>query len=211
MANPHVSKLTKEEIESARPSVAPTQNSATAFSGGEKRGDFYSTEFIKQLKLSEIENFFKKFDLTACAKMPNEQDPKFVFVSCKGFNVVFSDYSFVFDFNGGLIEPDNNEKSKFDMAAFANYCELTDQAPDQVIGELMAVELFGQRFSSYAPRRRDVKQKENKIAFNTLPREMQKTLKIVNEKQEQSIDATYNKNYFGNYDITSMISTSDKE
>ena len=40
---------------------------------------------------------------------------------------------------------------------------------------------------------------------------MQKTLKTVNEKQEQSIDATYNKNYFGNYDITSMMSTSDKE
>ena len=211
MSNPHVSKLTKEEIASIRPTVAPAQNSATDFSGGEKRGDFYSTEFIKQLKLSEIENFFKKFDMTACAKIPNEQDPKFVLVSCNGFNVVFSDYSFVFDFNGGFVEPDNTKASKFDMEAFAKYCELTDQAPDQVIGELMAVELFGQRFSSYAPRRREIKQKENKIAFNALPREMQKTLRTVHEKQEQSIDATYNKNYFGNYDITSMISTSDKD
>ena len=211
MTNPHVSKLTKEEIESIRPSVAPEQPSATSFSAGEKRGDFYSTEFIKQLKLSEIEKFFEKFDVIACAKIPNEQDPKFVFVSCRGFNVVFSDYSFVFDFNGGMIEPENETKPKFDMEAFAKYCELTDQAPDQVISELMAVELFGQRFSSYAPRRREIKQKENKIAFKALPREMQKTLKTVNEKQEQAIDATYNKNYYGNYDITSMMSTSDKE
>lgn len=211
MNNPHVSKISKEELASVRPTVVQPKPSTTDVSVGEKRGDYYSTEFIKQLKLSEIQKFFEKFDVTACAKMPNQEDPKFVFVSCRCFNVVFSDYSFVFDFNGGMIEPGDDSKPKFDLSAFAKYCESIDQAPDQVIGEIMAVELFGQRFSSYAPRRREVKQKENKLAFNALPREMQKTLKTFHEKQEQSIDATYNKNYFGSYDISSTLSTSDKQ
>ena len=57
------------------------------------RMDMYSTEFIKRLKLEEIENFFAPFGLMACAKIPNEKEPKFILVSCKDFQVVFSDYS----------------------------------------------------------------------------------------------------------------------
>ena len=194
-----VSKLTKEELALANAQKA-TEMPAADFSGEQiYRGDFYSTEFIKKLKLSEIEKFFERYDITACAKIPNEQDPKFVMVSCKGFNVVFSDYSFVFDFNGGLVSNEQDSKSKFDMAAFLNYCELTEQTPDQVIAETMAVELFGQRFSSYAPRRREIKQKEAGLAFKALPKEMQKALGTAHESYQHSIDSTYNKNYFGTY------------
>lgn len=193
-----VSKLTKEELALANAQKA-TEMPAADFSGEQiYRGDFYSTEFIKKLKLAEIEKFFEKYDVTACAKIPNEQDPKFVIVSCKGFNVVFSDYSFVFDFNGGLVSNEQDSKSKFDMPAFFNYCELTDQTPEQVIAESMTIDLFG-RFSSYAPRRREIKQKESNLAFKALPKEMQKTLATAHEAHQNSIDATFNKNYFGNY------------
>ena len=39
MNNPHVSKISKEELESVRPTVAQQKPSTTDFSAGEKRGD----------------------------------------------------------------------------------------------------------------------------------------------------------------------------
>ena len=210
MSNPKITKLTKEDIAAAKgSSVAKTY--ATAISNPvHNRASLYSTEYITKLPLNEIKKFFEKFDVTSCEKIPNEKEPKYVVVNCNGFRVTFTDYSFAFDFNDTLLIPDES-KTKFNLQAFADYCSTIEKTPDQLISELMAVELFGQRFSSYAPRRREVKQKENKLAFNALPREMQKTLKTFHEKQEQSIDATYNKNYFGSYDISSTLSTSDKQ
>ena len=201
MLQAKVSKLTKEELEQAKASkVAGTP--AASVSHAElpaNRGSLYSTEYIKKLSIDEISAFFDKFDVVACAKIPNEQEPKFILVTCKDFNVVFSDYSFVFDFNGGYIYPDDNSKTKFDIQEFAKYCELVDKAPDQVISEIMAVELFGQRFPSYSENRRKVKLQESRLAFEALPKGMKKTLATAQEAKESEINATHNKLYYGDY------------
>ena len=201
MSNAKVSKLTKEEIEQAKASKV-AGNPAASVSHAEQpahRGSLYSTEYIKKLKIDEISAFFEKFDVVSCAKIPNDQEPKFVLVNCRDFNVVFSDYSFVFDFNGGYIYPDDNTPSKFDIQAFAKYCELIDQAPDQVIAEIMAVELFGQRFPSYSEGRKKAKLKEARLAYDALPKTMQKTLATAQEAKENEIIATHNKLYYGDY------------
>ena len=195
MSNANVTKLTKEELLAERQATpAPVGEQQVS-----KRADLYSTEYIKKLSLDEIEKFFEPFDVQACAKIPNEQDPKFVYVTCAGFNVVFSDYSFVFDFNGGLLRPDESAKPKFDMAAFADYCMSLDLTPDQVIAEEMTVKLFGQRFPSYTEKRKKVKMEQNRLAFQALPKAMQKTLSIANEQNENTINATHNKLYYGDY------------
>lgn len=202
MSKPQISKLTKEELAIARP-VQAAENSATSVSAAPKetRASLYSTEYIKKLPLSEIEKFFEQFDVTACAKIPNEKDPKFVFANCNGFQVTFSDYSFVFDFNETLLLPEE-EKQKFNLEAFADYCAKIEKTPDQVISELMVVKLFGQRFPSYSENRKNVKLKEAKLAFDQLPKSMQKKLAITNEQKQNEITATHDKIYYGVYDAS---------
>lgn len=196
MGKANVSKLTNEELQAGRNEqkahAEPSKKPAN-------RASLYSTEYIKKLKLAEIEAFFDKFGVQACAKIPNEQDPKFVFVTCDDFQVVFSDYSFVFDFNTGLLNRDESTTPKFDMAAFKNYCDLVERTPEQVISEIMTVELFGQRFPSYAENRKRVKNEENRLAFETLPKSMRKSLKTANEQKENEIASTFNKLYYGDY------------
>lgn len=195
MSKANVSRLTKEELQAERNSAPATPVADQPISN---RASLYSTEYIKKLKLGEIEKFFERFDVQAVAKIPNEQDPKFVFATCNGFQVTFSDYSFVFDFNETLLIPDES-KQRFDLNAFADYCTKIEKTPDQIISELMAVELFGQRFPSYSENRRKVKTQENKLAFEQLPKSMQKTLKTANEQKENEIASTHNKLYYGDY------------
>lgn len=198
MSKPQVTRLTKEELaaeisSSGAPSQAPVVSAPIT-----NRASLYSTEYIKKLPLAEIEKFFERFDVTACAKIPNEKDPKFVFVSCNGFQVTFSDYSFVFDFNDTLLIPDES-KTKFNLNAFADYCLKIEKTPEQVISELMTVELFGQRFPSYGENRKKVKLAENRLAFEQLPKSMRKTLKIADEQKENEIKSTADKLYYGDY------------
>ena len=197
MSKPQITRLTKEEL-AAEQSSSVAEKAAVVSAPIENRASLYSTEYIKKLPLAEIEKFFEKFDVTACAKIPNDKDPKFVFVSCNGFQVTFSDYSFVFDFNDTLLIPDES-KTKFNLQAFADYCTKIEKTPDQVISELMTVELFGQRFPSYGENRKKVKLAENRLAFAQLPKSMQKTLKIANEQKENDIMSTADKLYYGDY------------
>lgn len=197
MSKPQITRLTKEEL-AAEQSSSVAEKAAVVSAPIENRASLYSTEYIKKLPLAEIEKFFEKFDVTACAKIPNDKDPKFVFVTCNGFQVTFSDYSFVFDFNDTLLIPDES-KTKFNLQAFADYCTKIEKTPDQVISELMAVELFGQRFPSYGENRKKVKLAENRLAFAQLPKSMQKTLKIANEQKENDIMSTADKLYYGDY------------
>ena len=197
MSKPQITRLTKEEL-AAEQSSSVAEKAAVVSAPIENRASLYSTEYIKKLPLAEIEKFFEKFDVTACAKIPNDKDPKFVFVNCNGFQVTFSDYSFVFDFNDTLLIPDES-KTKFNLQAFADYCTKIEKTPDQVISELMAVELFGQRFPSYGENRKKVKLAENRLAFAQLPKSMQKTLKIANEQKENDIMSTADKLYYGDY------------
>ena len=202
MSKPQITKLTQDELASARP-VQVAKSSATSVSDApkENRASLYSTEYIKKLPLSEIEKFFEQFDVTACAKIPNEQDPKFVFACCNGFQVTFSDYSFVFDFNETLLLPDE-EKQTFNLEAFADYCSKIEKTPDQVISELMTVKLFGQRFPSYSEHRKNAKLKEAKLAFDQLPKSMQKKLALTNEQKQNEILTTHDKIYYGVYDAS---------
>ena len=195
MTKPNVSRLTKEELLAEQPAV---ETSVSTSPIAVNRASLYSTEYIKKLPLSEIEQFFDQFDGTSCAKIPNDKDPKFVFVTCNGFSVTFSDYSSVFDFNEHLLLP-AHASPKFNLEAFADYCLKIEKNPDQVISELMAVELFGQRFPSYSENRRKVKLQENKLAFDALPKSMKKTLKTANEQKENEIESTHNKLYYGDY------------
>ncbi len=197
MSKATVSKVTKEELQAERPYQAASK-SAGADEQVSHRGSLYSTEYIKKLSIAEIEKFFEQFDVLACAKIPNNQEPKFILVNCKNFNVVFSDYSQVFDFN---INPADARVSepKFDAEAFATYCDLTDKTPEQVISELMTVELFGQRFPSYSENRRKVKLEENRLAYAALPKSLRKRLKTANESKENEINSVHNKLYFGDY------------
>lgn len=198
MSNPQVTRLTKEEIAAEQSSSGANNQAPVVSAPITNRASLYSTEYIKKLPLAEIEKFFEKFDVTACAKIPNDKEPKFVFANCNGFQVTFSDYSFVFDFNETLLIPDET-KTKFNLQAFADYCEKIGKTPEQIISELMTVELFGQRFPSYAENRKRVKLAENRLAFEQLPKSMQKTLKIAHEQKENEITSTYDKLYFGDY------------
>lgn len=198
MSNPKITKLTKEDIAAAKgSSVAKTY--ATAISNPvHNRASLYSTEYITKLPLNEIKKFFEKFDVTSCEKIPNEKEPKYVVVNCNGFRVTFTDYSFAFDFNDTLLIPDES-KTKFNLQAFADYCSTIEKTPDQLISELMAVELFGQRFPSYGENRKKAKLAENKQAFANLSQSMQKTLRLANEQKENEIISTANKLYYGDY------------
>ncbi len=197
MSNPQVSKVTKDELIAAQSSLAE-QKPAEVSAPVKNRASLYSTEYITKLPLDEIEKFFEKFDVSACAKIPNDKEPKFVFVNCNGFTVMFSDFNFCFEFNETLLIPDET-KTKFNLQAFADYCEKIGKTPEQIISELMTVELFGQRFPSYAEKRKRVKLAENRLAFEQLPKSMQKTLKIANEQKENEIMSTHDKLYYGDY------------
>ena len=210
MSKPQITRLTKDEL-AAEKSSSGAKNQAPVVSAPiTNRASLYSTEYIKKLSLDEIENFFKKFDFTSCAKIPNDKDPKFVFVTCNGFQVTFSDYSFVFDFNETLLLPDQS-KTAFNLEAFADYCSKIEKTPDQVISELMAVELFGQRFPSYGENRKKVKLAENRLAFEQLPKSMRKTLKIADEQKENEIRATADKLYYGDYAGNPYIQNGSEE
>ena len=198
MSKPQITRLTKDEIAAEKSSSVAEKQAPVVSAPITNRASLYSTEYIKKLPLDEIEKFFERFDVTACAKIPNDKDPKFVFVTCNGFQVTFSDYSFVFDFNDTLLIPDES-KTKFNLNAFADYCLKTERTPEQVISELMTVELFGQRFPSYGENRKKVKLAENKLAFEQLPKSMRKTLKIADEQKENEIKSTADKLYYGDY------------
>ena len=166
----------------------------------ENRRSLYSTEFIKKLKIEEIEKFFEPFGLISCAKIPNEQEPKFVLVSCSDFQVVFSDYSQVFDFNGGFGQFEEAPESKFNLGELSEYCMITGTTPEQAISELMVTNLFGKRFNdAYFENWKNAKQKETKIAFSQMSKPMQKMFANVQEKNEQTIASTRDKLYFGEY------------
>lgn len=200
MSKATVSKVTREELQAERPYLAASKQSpASGEQQNANRASLYSTEYIKKLSIPEIEKFFEQFDVSACAKIPNNEDPKFVLVTCKDFNVVFSDYSFVFDFYPGEFANTVKGEPTFDYEAFKNYCDLTERTPDQVISELMTIELFGQRFPSYSENRKKVKMEENRIAFGALPKSLRKRLKTANEAKESQIASTHNKLYFGDY------------
>ena len=198
MSKPQITRLTKEELAAEKSSSAASDSAAVVSAPITNRASLYSTEYITKLSIDEIEKFFERFDFTSCAKIPNDKAPKFVFVTCNGFQVTFSDYSFVFDFNDTLLLPDQT-KTNFDLNAFADYCTKIEKTPDQVISELMTVELFGQRFPSYGENRKKVKLAENRLAFEQLPKSMRKTLKIADEQKENEIKSTADKLYYGDY------------
>ena len=206
MNKPQISRLTQDELAQARPvQVAETPAAYVSAAPIDARTSINSTEYIKKLSIDEIEKFFEQFDGTSCAKIPNEKDPKFVFVTCNGFSVTFSDYSFLFDFNETLLLPEH-AKPKFNLEAFADYCSKIEKNPDQVISELMTIKLFGQRFPSYSEHRKNAKLKESRRAFEQLPAPMQKTLAITNEQKQHEINSTHDKLYYGVYDASQFKS-----
>lgn len=211
MSRPEIRKLTAEEIASASPSQKDKPadfSNASAYKSAKNRGDLYSNEYIKKLKLSEVEKFFTPLGYISSAKIPKTlspmqngevADPAFIFVVCEDFSLVFSDYNSVFDFNVPHTE-NIQEVEKFDMNAFADYCEILGITPEIAIREMMAIELFGNRFPSYGQNYSNVKQKEAELAYEKLPKTMRKKLAPVAEKNELLVDATGYKLKFGAYD-----------
>lgn len=202
MKSAKITRLTKDDISAELGTVDPRPNQKQKIDSAENRGSLYSTEYIKKLHIDEIANFFEPFGFVAAAKIPSEQEPKFVFATCEDFQVVFSDYNFVFDFDGGV---KTRSAKKINMEAFKNYCASIEKTPEQVVSEMMTVQLFGYRFPSYSKNRLSVKQKESELAFDNLPSEMRKLLKLTKEQKESELVATFNKNHYGNYEIDPLM------
>ena len=77
MAKATISRVSQEELAQAQTAESKQTQHQTSpaidVQPRENRKSLYSTEFIKRLKLEEIENFFAPFGLMACAKIPNEK------------------------------------------------------------------------------------------------------------------------------------------
>ncbi len=200
MQNSRVTKITKEEIALERGTSLPanqSQPSSDVFVADNfDHSGIFSSNYIKKLKDADIEKFFEKFGFVSLERTPAES-PTTISVVCEDFFVQFSDFLRAFVFNENY--KDSSGSAKFDMKAFLQYCELSDQSPDQVISQLMDVELFGQRFHSFSENRRRAKTRQNKVAFGSLPRDMQKTLRLADENNRNRIDATHNKLKYGDY------------
>ena len=125
MAKATVTHVTKDELSDALAVEKQTSKTETKVSvePKENRRSLFSTEFIKKLKREEIEKFLTPFGLIGFAKIPNDQEPKFVIVQCKDFQVAFSDYSQVFDFN--IPEHVKQTPSTFKLEELAEYCMIT--------------------------------------------------------------------------------------
>ena len=203
MAKATVTHVTKDELSDALAVEKQTSKHETKVNvePNENRRSLYSTEFIKKLKREEIEKFFTPFGLIGFAKIPNDQEPKFVIVQCKDFQVAFSDYSQVFDFN--IPEHVKQTPSTFKLEELAEYCMITGTTPEQAISELMVTKLFGERFNeAYFENWNRSKQKESKIAFSKMSEPMQKMFNNFQEKTAQGFESTRNKLYYGEYNAS---------
>lgn len=196
-----VEKLTKDELAYAKNnSISSTKESNFSHAKNPQKNNV----FISKLSVQEIEEFFKKFGVNFVAKIPTEKEPEFVYVQCDQFSVTFTDFvsTFNFDYSG---TPDLTDKSNFNLSLFAKYCDEIEVYPDQAISHLIAVNLFGKRFPSYANAKREFDQKNQKQAFEKLPRSMQKDLGIVHEIKENENKGIYNKLTYGDCNIEEYI------
>ncbi len=199
MSKANISKVSLQELESERGAIKKQKPAGSVYHAQNEHDhtSLFSCEYLRKLPIKDIESFFSRFGFVSCEKVP-EENPTYINVYCEDFMVQFSDYirAFVIDKD---VKKKEDPKGKFDMHAFLKYCDLIEKTPEQVLSELMDVELFGQRYHSFSENRRKAKLMQSKLAFETLPKPMARTLSLANEQKENEINSTHNKLYYGSY------------
>ena len=109
-----------------------------------------------------------------------------------------------FENNTALI-PEGQEKNEFKFDEFIKYCSLTGITPEQIIAKSISTNLFAQRFSSYAQKKKAFDENNIQRSFKELPSELKSVLGTVKEQQEASITSQYNQTMYGYANIEEQI------
>ena len=184
-----ITRLTQDEINFAKSSMG-LQDSTLSYSKNEPEVDY-----IEKLTDDEIIKYFNQFGFKHLKRTKKDFDSlSTIQVTCDDLFLAMSNYDiFINIFNSP------SSHSKFDMNAFVDYCNTVDIAPDKALGELIQMQLLGQRFHSYEKNFAKHKQAERKHAFEGLSKDMQKMVSIINDKRENEITSIQNKLKYGDF------------
>lgn len=195
-----VEKVTSFEIDKARENVQPL--STMSFVMPKKNSS--KSVYISRLSMKNLEDFFRPFNINTIQKYPDEKNPEFIFVSCENFDATFNDYEMAFQITSPI---DSSMKSSgdFDFYAFLTYCDEIDTYPDQAMENLIATELLGKRFESYATDREKFKNKVADSAFAKLPKATRRILRPVDDSLRNEITGIKNQSIYGTSNIEEII------
>lgn len=197
MSNAKISKLTKEELESAKTSKDASKPASSVSHAQNNPASPDSTYFISKLPLKDVAKFFEPFGVKACQKVPNDENPQFIAVRCNDFDVVFTDYNIKFDVP--IFVSDEEESTKFKPTACADFCESIQKLPEQILTEKIQIELFGQRFEAYSKNLKKIKLSQLDESYAKLPKTMKPIMKLAYEQKKHEIESSFDKVYYGTY------------
>ena len=155
-------------------------------------------EYVNKLKADEIKKIFLPFGYIA-----HEQMDKQIYVICKDFDVMLSDFTLAVD-DSVLSDPRKwLSDSKFNCTAFKDACDQMGLTLEQALDEHFAI-WMSERFHSYSDDRKNYKEKahrnalkeySNSGASNTLI-DIMRELK---NRQDVTANTTYNRGRTGYY------------
>lgn len=155
-------------------------------------------EYVNKLKAEEIKNIFLPFGY-----IDHEQMDSQIYVICKDFDVMFSDFTLALDNNVNSSDRKWLTSSKFDYKAFEDTLDQMGLTMEQAIDERVAIWL-SERFHSYSVDRKNYKDNNNKNAFKAFAtsganERLVDFMRELKNRQDRVNEDTYNRGYHGYY------------
>ena len=196
----NVQHVTREEIAQASADFYSAQKSNSAPAVQEPASQ-KSRSYIERMRTKDLEQFFAKFgDTKSLYKFKDESGKDFVYVDCGKFKAYIQDFEFAVKY-----DKDAKVDSTFDFDALEQYCNTTDLPIEQAIADMIAFDLIGSIFPSYAESLQKHRDKKANDAFARLPKSVRMAMKTVNQKQLAENNSVGNKGRYGDFNVENHL------
>ena len=196
----NVQHVTKEEIAQASADFYAAQKSNSAPAVQEPAISQKARSYVARIRTKDLEQFFAKFGDNTLYKFKDDKGTDFVYVDCGKFKAYIQDFEFA-------VKYDKNAKtdSTFDFDALEQYCNTTDLPIEQAIADMIAFDLMGSLFPSYAEALQKHRDKKANDAFARLPKSVRMAMKTVNQKQLAENNSVGNKGRYGDFNVENHL------